>query len=194
MKLYDISRNFFQTRAYPGDPEPRRELLCRMETGDSYNLSAYYACAHTATHVDAPRHFLSDGATIERLPLEPFYGPCTLVTVESLITGEDIDSILPYCEKRVLFRGEGKAFLSQSGAFALAEGGVLLVGTDAQSIGCYGDEEAPHQELLMAGIPILEGLDFTNVPDGSYLLSAFPIKLDGAEGAPARAVLIDGRR
>ncbi len=192
MKLYDISRSFFQAKVYPGDPAPRMELIRRMEIGDTCNLSAVYAGAHTATHVDAPRHFVQDGVTIEALPLEPFYGPCSLITVDGLITGEDIDAMLRYAQKRVLFRGEGKAFLTQSAAFALADAGVLLVGTDALSIGAYGDEEEPHQELLSAGVPLLEGLDFSCVPkDGEYTLCAFPVKLNGMEGAPARAVLIE---
>ena len=190
MELYDISRDFFRTKGYPGDPPPRVERLCRMETGEPYNLSAYFACSHTATHVDAPLHYVQQGASIEKLPLRPFYGPCTVITVQGILTGEEMDALLPLCERRVLFRGNGGAFLSQSAAFALADAGVFLVGTDALSIGCSEEGEGPHKELLLAGVPILEGLDLSAAPDGNYILSAFPIRLDGLEGAPVRAVLI----
>lgn len=191
MKLYDISREFFSAKVYPGDPAPQYELLQRMEVGDMCNLSAVYAGVHTATHVDAPKHFVNDGITIEQVALQPFYGPCTVVTVDGLITGADVDGILKFAQKRILFRGEGKAFLSQSAAFALADGGAALIGTDAQSIAAYGDEEAPHKELLMAGVPVLEGLDLSGVQDGEYILCAFPLKLGGLEAAPVRAVLLE---
>lgn len=190
MKIYDISRNPFLTKVYPGDPEPRVELFQRMEMGDEYNLSGFFMCAHTATHMDAPRHFLQDGNTIESTPLENCIGPCTVVTASGLITGGDIDRLLPTCENRILFKGNGKAFLSQSGAFACADAGILLVGTDAQSIGAYEQERQPHCELLSAGIPILEGLDLSQVPDGRYELVALPLKLTGLEAAPVRAVLL----
>jgi arylformamidase len=190
LELYDISRAFFQSPGYPGDPLPHTEPLCRMETGDDCNLTLLSAGVHTATHVDAPRHYLLDGATVDALPLEPFFGPCTVVSVEGIVTGADVDDLMRFARERVLFHGDGKAFLSQSAAFALADAGVLLVGTDAVSIARYGDEAAPHKELLMHGIPILEGLDLSAVPDGEYTLSAFPVCLDGLEGAPVRAVLI----
>ena len=94
-------------------------------------------------------------------------------------------------QPRLLLRGEGSAYLSQSGAFALADGGIALVGTDASSIAPYEDAVLPHQELLLAGVPILEGLDLSGVPDGNYILAAFPLKLEGLEAAPVRAVLLE---
>ena len=190
MKLYDISKPFFKTPVYPGDPIPGHERVLRMELGDLCNLTAYTAGAHTATHMDAPRHFIDDGKTIDQLPLTLFYGPCTVVTVEGIITGEDIDNIIAFCAPRILFKGNGKAFLSQSAAFALADAGVLLVGTDAQSIGPPDDEAAPHRELLCRDIPLLEGLELSSAPDGNYTLMAFPILMDSLEAAPVRAVLL----
>ena len=92
----------------------------------------------------------------------------------------------------LLIKGEGRAFFTQSGAFALAQAGICLVGTDALSIAPPGDEAAPHEELLSAEIPILEGLDLSRVEPGTYFLCAFPLFLRGTEAAPARAVLLTG--
>ena len=190
MKYYDISRELFSAELYPGDPAPRPEPIRRLDTGDGYNLSALYTGCHCGTHIDAPLHFLEGGESVDVLPLNRFLGYCSVVTVSGLITGSEIDQLLPGCEKRLLFRGNGTAYLSQSGAFALRCAGILLVGTDAISIAPPEDETAPHQELLAAGIPVLEGLDLTGVPDGRYLLSAFPLKMRGMEASPCRAVLL----
>jgi arylformamidase len=190
MKILDISRELFAAPAYPGDPLPRRDPVRRMDMGDSYNLSGFYCCCHSATHLDAPLHFIDGGMPVDQIPPEICVGPCTVVETEGLVTGADIDRISPAAEKRLLFKGEGNSFLSQSAAFALADAGFLLVGTDAQSIGAPDNEEAPHKELLGAGIPILEGLDLSAVQPGKYRLIALPLLLGGAEASPVRAVLI----
>lgn len=191
MRVIDISRELFHTPVYPGDPEPRREIVRRMELGDSYNLSGFYTGCHSATHVDAPRHFISDGKTVDELPPERFMGRCTVVAASGIVTGADIDRIMPYCESIVLLKGNGKAYLSQSAAFALADAGVTLVGTDAWSIGAPHAEAEPHIELLSADIPILEGLDLSRVSEGNYTLVALPLFLKGAEASPVRAVLLE---
>lgn len=190
MKIIDISRELFSAKTYPGDPVPKRDIVRRIDMGDSCNLSGFYSCCHSATHIDAPLHFIDGGETIDRIDLTRCIGPCTVVEATGIITGEDIDRLPPETEKRILFKGNGTAFLSQSAAFAIAQAGFLLVGTDAQSIGPQNGEAEPHRELLGAKIPILEGLDLSAVQPGVYQLEALPLLLGGAEAAPARAVLI----
>lgn len=192
MKLYDISRELFSADVYPGDPVPWSEQVRRIDTGDEYNLSAFFSGAHSGTHIDAPRHFLEDGDTIDRLPAETFLGPCTVVSVDGTVTGEQMESLLTSCRRRILLHGDGQAFLDRSAAFVLADSGALLIGTDAISIGTEAEEHAVHLELLGAGIPILEGALLDGVPDGDYLLIALPLKLRGLEASPCRAVLVDG--
>ena len=191
MRILDISRDLFSSKPYPGDPVPKRDIVRRMDMGDECNLSGFYACCHSATHMDAPLHFLEDGDPVEKVSLGRCVGPCAVVEAAGLLTGADIDRMAPLPERRLLFKGDGKAFLTQSAAFALAQAGALLVGTDAQSIGAPEDEAAPHRELLGAGIPILEGLDLSAVRPGLYRLAALPLLLCGAEAAPVRAVLLE---
>ncbi len=93
MKIYDISKGYFTAPVYPGDPVPRLERLQQMQLGDKFNLTAYYGGAHAATHMDAPRHFVDDGATIDQVPLEACFGPCTVLSVSGILTGEDADEI-----------------------------------------------------------------------------------------------------
>ena len=64
MKLYDISQELFTCAVFPGDPAPKREVLCRMAEGSPYNLTAFSMCAHNGTHIDAPYHFIADGKTV----------------------------------------------------------------------------------------------------------------------------------
>lgn len=156
MKLYDISRELFSTPVYPGDPAPKYEKICRISMGDLCNLSGFFTGCHGATHIDAPLHFIEEGTSIEQMPLEPFFGPCRVVTANGILTGQQMEQLRLYPGLRLLFRGG--AFLSKSAAFVLADAGVALIGTDQQSIAPAGDEEAPHIELLSRGIPLLEGL------------------------------------
>lgn len=190
LKIINISRELFSTPSYPGDPTPKRDIIRRMDMGDAWNLSGFYACCHSATHMDAPLHFIDGGTSIDKIDLQRCIGPCTIVEAAGILTGADIDRLPPQTEKRILFKGNGKAFLSQSAAFALAQAGFLLIGTDAQSIGAPENEAAPHQELLGAGIPLLEGLDLSPAEPGTYKLTALPLMLGGAEASPVRAVLI----
>ena len=190
MKIIDISRELFSTPVYPGDPVPQRDLIRRMSMGDVCNLTGFYTGCHSATHMDAPRHFIDDGKTIDQMDLSLFVGQCTVIEAEGLITGADIDKIMPDCEKKILLKGEGQAFLSASAAFALMDAGVTLVGTDAQTIEMGDDMFPVHKQLLGAEIAILEGLDLSKVQPGIYNLTALPLFLGGAEASPVRAILM----
>jgi len=175
---------------YPGDPEVRLERVCSNE-GDGFNLSRLDLGVHSGTHVDAPLHFLADGAAVETLPLDVLVGPCVVVD------GLDAAAV-PRGAERVLFKTqngrlwerdeftEDFAELDGEAARALVAAGVRLVGIDYLSI---GDEEA-HRILLGAGVIAVEGLDLREVEPGEYRLVCAPLKLEGAEGAPARVLLL----
>lgn len=191
MKLYDITRDLFSAPVYPGDPKPYPDPKLRMsKPGTMCNLSGFYAGCHSGTHVDAPLHFVDGGAAIDELPVDRFVGTCTVVTLTGVLTGQQMEILLPFCEKMILFHGNGQAFLDASAAIVLGEAGVTLVGTDAQSIGPAGNEQVPHLELLNRNMVILEGVDLTGVPDGHYTLCCLPLKLKGLEASPVRAVLM----
>lgn len=191
MIIHDISRDTLTTPVFDGDPKPEVEYLKSMDNMDLYNLSYIKMTTHTGTHIDAPKHFCEDGSPIDQLRLSTFYGKCTVITVEGILTGEDMERLLPYCKRRILFRGNGKTYLSHSAAIVLAESRVILVGTDADSIATPFDEVKPHRELARAGITVIENLNLSAVKDGEYDLCAFPVKLAGLEAAPCRAILFE---
>lgn len=192
MEIIDISRDILKTPVYPGDPEGYVDNIKSIRAGDSCNLNAIYTCLHTATHVDAPLHFI-DGATAnEGMPLDLFIGECRVVeTPPGPITGAFAEEKFPWsgCE-RLLIKGNGFSHLMESSAYYIADSGIKLIGTDSQTIGIHGQNESVHKALLSADIPIIEGLDLSNVEPGTYFLMAQPLKIQGLEAAPLRAVLV----
>lgn len=191
MNFYDISRDIMTAQPYDTDPAPVTTILNSIENGDPYNLSQVTLCTHQATHIDAPKHFDDDGSDIGKLRLSRFYGKCTVVTIDGILTGEDMEELLPHCRKRLILHGNGNAYLTSSAAQVIAQSGLTLIGTDAQSIAAPFDEMRTHLELARADVAVIENLYLNGVKDGVYTLCAFPIKLSNLEAAPCRAVLID---
>jgi arylformamidase len=209
MKIYDISLTISpDLPIWPGDPPILLEQIEAMESGADANVSHLSAGVHIGTHVDAPHHFMNDGRTVEGLSLDVLTGPCYVTQLPDgveAITAEALEGIsLPADVKRVLFgtsnsrlwaRGEQEfqenfVAVTEGGANWLVDHGIQLVGVDYLSVAPYGDSIPTHRVLLEAGIVVVEGLDLSAVPRGFYDLYCLPLKLLGAEGAPARAILI----
>lgn len=195
------------TPIYEGDAPMRFTFLKDMRAGDPLTLSVYSLGAHSGTHVDAPMHFVRDGASVDRVPLDALIGPARVIDIPD--TGQAIDAAeLNRHEwrgaERVLFRTRSSvrgwmtsavfhrdfAYIAPDAAQLLADAGVKLVGIDYISAEQFG-APAPltHRALLGRGIPIVEGLSLARVPAGNYDLIVLPLKVAGHEGAPARAVL-----
>lgn len=196
MKIYDISSELLSAERYGDDPAPTLTPVLRIEKGDAYNLSTLSLCVHNGTHVDAPFHFYKDGKSVERIECEKCVGYAYLTYHTGNFTAKDATRVLkkaqntmPTCEKRILIGGETTVTLEAARVFTKA--GVCLVGCEGVSVGPIDAPMAVHLELLGTGCVLLEGLLLSGVPEGAYLLSAAPIKIKGADGAPVRAVLID---
>ncbi len=192
MEIIDISRDIMKTPVYPGDPEGYIDPIQNLRAGDSCNLNSIYTCLHTATHVDAPLHFIEGGNTIDKFSLDLFIGECMVVEAPpGPITGAFAEEHFPWddCE-RVLIKGNGLSYLMESSAYYVVDSGIKLIGTDSQTIGNHGSNPSIHRALLSADIPILEGLDLSNVEPGRYFLMAQPLKISGVEAAPCRALLV----
>ena len=191
MKLYDISQEIFSCAVYPGDPMPEKQTLCATAKGDICNLTAFSMCAHSGTHIDAPFHFLDEGKTVEQLDLSVFVGDCFLARHRGDVTAADAENILRRSggAERILIAGEATVTLEAARVFA--NGNLLLLGNESQSVGPVDAPMAVHLALLGRGVALLEGLVLTNIPEGRYLLNAAPLNLAGADGAPCRAILIE---
>lgn len=191
MEIIDISKDLLKTPVYPGDPEGYVDPIQSLRAGDHCNLNSVYTCLHTATHVDAPLHFIDGGKSIEQIPLDLFIGECVVVEAPpGPITGAFAEENFPWktCE-RLLIKGNGLSYLMESSSYYIVDSGVKLIGTDAPSIGNHGSNQLIHRALLSADIPIIEGLDLSAVEPGRYFLMAQPLKISGVEAAPCRALL-----
>ena len=192
MEIVDISRDLVKTPVYPGDPEGYVDPILSLRAGDNCNLNSIYTCLHTATHVDAPLHFIDGGATIDKFPPELFIGECVVVEAPpGPITGAYAEDNFPWQgAERLLIKGNGLSYLMESSAYYVVDSGIKLIGTDSQTIGNHGSNQVIHRALLSADIPIIEGLDLSDVEPGRYFLMAQPLKISGVEAAPCRAVLV----
>ena len=209
MKVHDISvplRAGMPT--YAGEPGPQLEFPKLLSRGDPFTVSVISLGSHTGTHVDAPSHFLEGATGVDALPLDALVGPARVVEFagETHITAADLESMaIPGDCRRILFKTPNGRFwddpefhteyiaLAPDAARALVQRGVRLVGIDYLSVERYEPERHEvHQTLLAGGVVIVEGLDLRRVAPGDYLLVCAPLNVVGAEGAPARAFLIEG--
>ena len=190
MKLYDITQELFSCKVFPGDPAPNRQVLGDMEQGNLYNLTAFFMCAHNGTHIDAPRHFIRDGKTVDELGLEPFVGDCFVARHAGNVTGQDAEEMLRKAEGAQRLLIAGKATVTAEAATVFAKAGLLLVGNESQTVGPEDGPMQVHLILLGAGLALLEGVVLADVPEGKYFLSAAPLNLAGCEGSPCRAFLM----
>ena len=190
MKIYDISQEVFSCKVFPGDPEPEKRILNSTDRGGLYNLTAFSMCAHNGTHIDVPFHFLGEGKTVEQMDLNAFVGDCYVARHRGEVTGENAADILRKAEgiPRILIAGP--ATVTEEAARVFADSGICLLGNESQTVGPESGPMQVHKILLGKEIVLLEGVVLVEVPEGRYFLSAAPLCLAGADGAPCRAYLI----
>lgn len=196
MRIYDISQEVFNCNVYSDDTKPERIKEKSIDEGSLYNLTSFRMCTHNGTHVDAPYHFISSGKTIDEIELSKFIGPCCVYTKDGELNGEDANKVLKLaesidyeCAKRLLFKGD--TIITEEAAEVFASNGVLLIGNESQSVGPLNAPMKVHLILLNKEVVLLEGIRLAHVPDGRYILNAVPINLEGSDGAPCRAILMD---
>jgi len=210
MRIYDISVPISAaTPTYPGDPGVDITQWAALADGDAANVSLLHFGAHTATHVDAPAHFIEGAPRVDAMSLETLIGPAQVVSIPDDVNAIDARVLSALDLKkasRVLFKTRNSAFWSNmSGGFrkdfthldpdaarALVELGVRLVGIDYLSVEKFqAVRHETHEILLSNGVVIVEGLDLREVPAGDYELICLPLRIaEGTgDGAPARAVL-----
>jgi arylformamidase len=207
VKIVDVSLPLTDDMAaWPGSTGYELTWVDRMETGHECNNSRIACDTHIGTHVDAPFHFVNTGRTVDQIPLDLLIGPCRVVylpglseidaeTLASLQLETDTKRLLLKTDNSNLWIAKEKEFkknfvcLTESAARWLVQHEISLVGIDYLSIGSYNTGVITHQVLLEANVVILEGLNLSEVETGKYELICLPLKLVGAEGAPARVLI-----
>lgn len=190
---------------YPGNPEYEITPVKRIANGDSSNNSRLVMGTHTGTHVDAPKHFFDDKPGVDALPLELLVGRARVIDLPHRggITEQHLAGAGLREDIRVLLRTPNSAlwnshdgfhtdytYVTEEAARFLVEQGVKVVGVDYLSVEQFKKSGAPaHHALLGAGVIIIEGLNLSEVEAGQYEMYCLPLRLAGADGAPARVVL-----
>ncbi len=201
--IYDISPLISPRLAvWPGDTAPSRAVLQDLARGDSVTLSTLHATVHLGAHADAPSHYRRDAAAMHQRELSFYLGPCQVMRVAvergALVEPEDLTA--PVTAPRVLLAtgtypdpehwNDDFAALSPRLVEALHQRGVRLIGIDTPSVDLKDSKDLPsHQALLHHDMANLEGRGLSQVPEGNYELIALPLRLEGFDASPVRAVL-----
>lgn len=206
MRILDISPTLSgRIAVWPGDTRYRRRVNLSLAEGANIELSDIHTTVHVGAHADAPSHYVLGGQTIDQRPLERYFGPCQVVDV-AVGRGERVQPRHiegPIVAPRLLLRtgtfpdaerfNEDFAALSPALIEDLARRGVSLVGLDTPSVDLFADAALlSHQAVARHDLAVLEGLVLDGIEPGVYTLCALPLKLEGADASPVRAVLVDG--
>ena len=189
---------------WPGDPRPELTPVSTLEV-EGVQVSQLILGTHTGTHLDAPRHFIPGGRTIDLLDLGALVGLCRVIQVTRTsghICRADLQRFALQRGERVLLKtqnschpvgqtvGPDVTALAPAAADYLCEQEVRLVGIDGPSIDAWNASAFPcHKRLLGADILVVENLVLRDVTPGIYGMIAVPLNLTGADGCPIRALL-----
>ena len=202
-KIIDISIPISKdTIVYPGNPAVEIEELKSEASGST--ISKITFGTHTATHVDAQKHVIDGGKSLDDIPLEAFVGKCRVVDCTrdaEAVSRETVERAEIQNGERILLKTQNSSrgfatfyedfvYVSPEAALYLSDR-VQLVGIDYFSIKQKGSKDnRPHTAFLEKNIPIIEGIDLSQVEAGEYTLIALPLKLSNRDGAPLRAILL----
>ncbi|MEX2111292.1 MAG: cyclase family protein [Gemmatimonadaceae bacterium] len=191
---------------YPGNPEIDVSLQQSIAAGAGANVSTIQFGSHSGTHVDAARHFFQDGQPVDLIPLDKLVGPALLVRLSDDVRAIGETELRQFdlgSHKRILLATRNSAllgkkefasdytYLAPAGAAYLVQKGFELVGIDYLSIEQFhSGHHRTHRTLLERSVVIVEGLDLSVPNPGEYQLVCLPLRLEGCDGAPARAILI----
>lgn len=200
--MHDISRTLREGHPnWPGDDPYRFEPRLRIAGGDSVNTALISTVTHTGTHMDAPYHYDENGLKLDEVPLSSYVGPCRVIhaTGYETVPASILDGLGGLPERVLLYTGqparwdtfpEGFSALSPDLIRELARRGVKLIGTDSPSVDPLTSKTLDaHRACRETGMLIVEGLNLSGVAEGEYELICLPLPLEGADGAPARAIL-----
>jgi arylformamidase len=191
---------------FPGDTPFSRTINMSFKEGKHLDLSDIKTTLHVGAHTDAPSHYHDNGKTIEERNLSMYFGPCQVIEVfgkPPRITPEDIK--VNITAPRILFKtnsftdpdlwNEDFTALCPELIYFLKKNGVVLVGIDTPSVDPATDETMiSHKAIYENDMAILEGIVLTQVKPGNYQLIALPLRIEGADASPVRAILLPEKK
>lgn len=204
---------------FPDAPAPQVIRLRDANKGDNTTTSDLHFVTHTGTHIDAPLHFIRNGNTIDKMPLETAIGPARVIEIKDTksIQIEELAAYNIQKGERILFKTLNSSTVYNSDNFSfqyvhivpeaakyLVERGVRLVGFDYIVPAVWETEKdypskseyvarsgihQIHRIFLGNNVYILEGINLSGVKPGQYELIALPIRLEDGDAGLTRAIL-----
>ncbi len=209
-RIVDLSHTIEDTMmVYPGLSRPILEWLAVCEQNGHY-ASKLTLPIHVGTHIDAPKHFIASGESVDQLPLQKLFGKALLINLSHQNLDKITEVHFQQSEERIkaglivvvdtgTHKKYGKRafiteypYLTPGAAAWLAERRIAALGVDTPAIDPLGSAESPaHKIVLGAGIPIVENLaSLDRVDRQDFLFIGLPLKIAGAEGSPCRAIAV----
>jgi arylformamidase len=199
----DISQPINSNLAHwPEDTPFSYEVTYSKEQTGTVNIGKITTSLHSGTHVDAPFHFMNNGAKILELDINLYIGPCRLIDVSphiridrEVLSHFNLDDVTRLLLKTSIPNNptlfpESIPFITSDSAAFLKEKGIKLIGVDVPSVDPLDSKEMEgHHALYKNGIHILENVMLDHVKPGDYELIALPLPLQDADGSPVRAVI-----
>ena len=210
--FYDLTQLIYPDMpTYPGEPQP--EFLPFFKLGrDKVNLTRLIMGSHTGTHVDAPKHFISTGDSVNKIPLDKFIGEAVTLDMSTKSIGQGITNIDLDTYSKIVKAGDiiliytgtsdrwnkdenirqNFTYLELSAAEWIVNHQIKCIGIDSFSVEKYGFKDGlTHKMLLSNKISIIEGLN-VNVKQclgKRMFLVCLPLFLRDIDGSPARVVV-----
>lgn len=172
---------------------------------DGVRESSVTIDSHAGTHIDAPSHFIADGASVDNYQLSRLIGSVVVVdaTHEFPAISAAFCAQLPDTHQMIFFKTRNSKssstdrfnpefiFLEAEAAALLAKRAITAIGIDYLGIERGQQGHPTHRALLEKGIAIIEGLRLSHVNPGVYTAICLPLAVIGLEAAPARVVLLE---
>lgn len=204
--IRDISQPLWSgLPTWPGDTAFSAERTWQLDDSCPVNVAKVTMSTHSGTHADAPLHYDGEGASIDTVSLDAYLGPARVIDVRGCGPSVGIDVIVPYLDgapPRILLRTFDTfprdrwscdfTAIAADVIRSLHDRGCVLIGTDAPSIDPETSKTLDaHHAVRAADMRVLEGLVLDGIPAGDYELIALPLRLQGLDASPVRAILRD---
>ncbi len=190
---------------FPGDTPFQRNINMSFKEGQHLDLSDVRTTLHVGAHTDAPSHYHKNGKSMEERDLSLYMGGCQVIQVKNKQRIRPIDLNVEIKATRVLFRTDSFtnpdewhsdfSALSAELIHFLKGKGVVLVGIDTPSVDPATDKTLEsHKAIYESDMAILEGILLSHVEPGLYQLIALPLRIEGADASPVRAILLPEKK
>jgi arylformamidase len=193
----------------PSFPPPRIHQIRKMPDYHA-NVTEMHMVVHHGTHLDAPRHFIADGPTMDQVPLERLYGQGVIWRIDApdhgIIDVVQLEAATPRVQEGDIVlidtdrarhintkRYEDHASLSPEAAEWLLARGVKMIGVDfstpdlASNRRAEGFDWPVHHILLGRGVLIAEHMsNLGALASRRCEIMFLALNIVGSDGAPAR--------